>query len=123
MQVNVFNPSQCPAVHKRKITTLVRKVLAREKQSLSMLNIIVADNAYLRKLNSMYFKKNRATNVISFNMGTVSEIYVSCNKVKKSDDLLYFVIHGLLHIIGYDHRTRKEERNMADKCLEYLENA
>lgn len=123
MQVNIFNPSQCTGVNRRKIRALVRKVIATEKRSLSVLNIIVADNAYLRKLNKIYFGKNRATNVISFNMGTVSEIYVSCTKVKKEDDLFYFVIHGLLHIIGYDHRTRKEQTSMENKCLEYLGHA
>ena len=123
MQVNIFNPSQYTGVNRRKIRALVRKVIATEKRSLSVLNIIVADNVYLRKLNKIYFGKNRATNVISFNMGTVSEIYVSCTKVKKADDLFYFVIHGLLHIIGYDHRTRKEQRSMETKCLEYLGHA
>lgn len=123
MQVNIFNPSQCARVNRRKIATLVRKIVAKEKRSLDILNIIVADNTYLRELNSKYFKKNYATNVISFNMGTVSEIYVSCDKVKKTDDLLYFIIHGLLHIIGYDHGTRKGQRGMAHKCLEYLDYA
>ena len=123
MQVNIFNPAQCTGVNRRKIRALVRKVIATEKRSLSVINIIVAGGPYLKKLNKMYFRKNRTTNVISFNMGTVSEIYVSCNKIKKADDLFYFVIHGLLHILGYDHRTRKEQRNMKNKCLEYLDYA
>jgi ssRNA-specific RNase YbeY (16S rRNA maturation enzyme) len=29
-------------------------------------------------------------------------------------------MHGLLHTIGYDHRTRKEEQRMKKKCQEYL---
>lgn len=123
MQVNIFNPSQCAGVNKKKMRALVRKVIAAEKRSLSVLNIIIADNVYLRKLNKKYFRKNRATNVISFNMNTVSEIYISCNKVKNADDLFYFLIHGLLHILGYNHRTQKAQRRMQNKCLEYLDHA
>jgi rRNA maturation RNase YbeY len=101
----------------------VKRILAAEKKSCSILNIIVADNTYLKNLNKMYLKKTRPTNVISFNMGTVSEVYVSCDKAKTSRDLLFFIIHGILHIIGYDDRTLTQKKRMERKCLEYLENA
>jgi probable rRNA maturation factor len=123
MQVNIFNPSHCAGVNRRKMRALVRKVTVAEKQHLSILNIIVTDDTYLRTLNRTYFGKNRTTNVISFNMGTVSEIYVSCNRVETEADLLYFVIHGLLHIIGYDHRTRTQQKAMETRCLTYLDYA
>lgn len=96
-------------------------MLKEEEFQLGKLNIVIADNSYLKKLNKMFFRKDRPTNVISFNMDEVSEIYISYNKVKNRDDLYYYIIHGLLHIIGYDHRNKKEDRIMENKCFEYLE--
>ncbi len=88
---------------------------------LANLNIVITDNNYLKKLNKMFFKKNRPTNVISFNMDEVCELYVSRDKVKDTKDLYYYIIHGLLHIIGYDHRNKEEVKIMENKCLKYLE--
>lgn len=101
---------------------LIRKVVKKEKAKLDTLNIIITDNTYLKKLNALFFKKNRPTNVISFNMDDVSEIYVSRDKSRSNEELLYYIIHGLLHIIGYEHRNAKEELFMENKCLDYLRN-
>ena len=54
-------------------------------------------------------------------MDELSEIYISHNKIKRIEDLFYYIIHGLLHIIGYDHRTKKENKVMEKKCLKYLQ--
>lgn len=71
----------------------------------------------------MFLNKNRTTNVISFNLDDVSEIYVSCDKIKNIEQLYYYIIHGMLHIIGYDHKNKTGERLMDEKCLRYLEYA
>jgi rRNA maturation RNase YbeY len=55
-------------------------------------------------------------------MEEVSEIYVSQERAKDNEELYYYIIHGLLHIIGYDHRNKKEELLMGNKCCEYLNN-
>lgn len=120
MKVNIFDQFNRYTHEKQKIVTLIKKIVEKEGHTLNILNIIITDNNYLKKLNKMYFKKNRATNVISFDMDEVSEIYVSYNKVKKKEDLFYYIIHGLLHIFGYDHRTSNEDRTMENKCLRYL---
>ncbi len=120
MKVNIFNDSDSLSIDKKKIVNLVKKVAKEEKFTVHELNIVIADNKYLKKLNKIFFKKNRPTNVISFNMGEISEIYISCDKLKNNDDLYYYIIHGLLHIIGYDHRTKKENTIMNNKCVQYL---
>lgn len=99
--------------------TIIRRVLKEEKYELQRLNVIIERDSYLRKLNKMFFGKNRPTNVISFDMEEVSEIYISYDKVKNPEDLYYYIVHGLLHIIGYNHRNEKEEKKMKNKCLRY----
>lgn len=121
LKVNIFNQSDYASVDKKRINSLIRKVVKGEGFQLTNLNIVITDNNYLKKLNKMFFKKNRPTNVISFNMDEVCEIYVSRDKVKDTKDLYYYIIHGLLHIIGYDHRNKEEVKIMENKCLKYLE--
>lgn len=120
MHIKVFNTYNKLKINKRTIVQLVKKISKEEKCKLDMLNIIIADDNYLKKLNKMFLKKNRTTNVISFNMDKVSEIYVSGEKAKNNRQLYYYIIHGLLHIIGYEHRNSKENKLMENKCFRYL---
>ncbi len=120
MEINIFNQSLCSSIDGKKIMNLVKRILKEEKFKLSNLNIVIADDNHLKKLNRMFFKKNRTTNVISFNMEEVSEIYISFDQIKEHEELYYYIIHGLLHIIGYDHRNKAEGKVMRNKCLLYL---
>ena len=101
---------------------LIRKVLASEKRKFETINVILADDSYLKRLNKEYFKKNVVTNVISFDLGEVVEIYVSEEQARDVYELYYFILHGLLHTIGYGHRNRNESLTMSAKCREYLTN-
>lgn len=94
------------------------------------------DNEEIRELNRHYLGRDYPTNVISFAMSegdygevnpqllgdiiisvekAMSEGEASGNSFKKSLDFL--LIHGLLHLIGYDHESgdKKEARRMQDK--------
>ncbi len=123
MKINIFNECKDRTLNEKSIRRLIRKVVKKEKAKLYTLNVIITDNAYLRRLNKMFFKKNRTTNVISFTMDDVSEIYVSRDKSRSNEELLYFILHGLLHIIGYEHKSKQDELRMEDKCFTYLSNA
>lgn len=120
MQINIFDLNKRERIEKKVIANLVKRVTRKEKYRLNTLNIIIANNHYLRKLNKRFFKKDYPTNVISFHMDNVSEIYVSREKAKDYEELYYYIIHGLLHILGYDHRNQKEELLMENKCRQYL---
>lgn len=107
MQLSIFDSRHKESLDRKFICRLVKKILKKEKYELRKLNIIITDNAYMKELNHTFLKKNHTTNVISFKMDEVSEIYVSYEKMKNPEELYYFMVHGLLHIIGYDHRTKR----------------
>ncbi len=88
----------------------------------NILNIVIKDDAYLRGLNKEYFHKKRPTNVISFDLGDVWEIYVSRDRARDAEELNYYIMHGLLHLMGYDHNTRRDKLGMHRKCIELLQN-
>jgi probable rRNA maturation factor len=120
MRINIQSMKGLSRASSKKIRTLVRRVLANEKRKFETVNVILTDNEYLRGLNREYFKKNRATNVISFDLGDVAEIYVSEEQARYVYELYYFIVHGLLHTIGYDHHKRNDSLVMSKKCREYL---
>ena len=122
MHINILATRENVDTAMNEIRRLVRKVLAREKKSFETVNVILTDDAYLRRLNAIYFRKNKTTNVISFNLGQIAEIYVSQKQAKDDYELHYYILHGLLHAIGYDHTNHKEESLMDEKCRGYLGN-
>jgi probable rRNA maturation factor len=120
MRINVYNTTDRQRIDIPSIRRLVKKVLNDEGHDLPAVNIIIADGRYLRRLNETYLNRKRTTSVISFNLGEVSEIYVSDKMARDSYELNYYIVHGLLHLLGYDHRNKREGADMHKKCTEYL---
>lgn len=79
----------------------------------------------MAELHKMFFKKSGPTTVISveadknFPVGDFSdigEIYLCPQEIKKTGlGWEYFLIHGVLHLYGYDHKTGKGEAAMLEK--------
>ena len=76
------------------------------------------------RINSRYRGRRRATNVLSFKSEDTCELgdILLCPAaaktearaagVKLEDWLAYLFIHGLLHLLGFDHQTKKQEQKM-----------
>jgi probable rRNA maturation factor len=94
--------------------------------------LVVADDTLLRRLNRRYRDKNRPTDVLSFRYEqqeprgadrdeTHAEIYVSVERARLqarqrghslSREIVLLVLHGLLHLQGHDHHTVRAARRM-----------
>lgn len=122
MQINIYNTTVRPHIDRRSIRKLVRKVLREENKDIPTVNIVIADGTYMKHLNEIYLNKKRTTNVIAFDMGEVSEIYISNDMARDPYDLKYFILHGLLHLLGYDHDSKQNSAEMNRKCAGYLDN-
>jgi probable rRNA maturation factor len=95
-------------------------------------NIIFVDNEYIHKLNLEYRGIDRPTDVISFaleddksfiNMDfrVLGDIYISVDKAHEQAEsyghslkreISFLTIHGLLHLLGYDHMVKEDEEKM-----------
>ncbi len=94
----------------------------------------MTDDATIRELNRDYREFDKPTDVLSFPLADpgslgdpgravfLGEIYVSLETARAQAraarrpfprEVAHLVIHGLLHLLGYDHRTRAERRRMA----------
>lgn len=86
----------------------------------SRFTILLSDNARLRALNRDFRGKNKPTNVLSFpsdERGYAGDIALAYGvtkaeavKAKKpfADHATHLVVHGVLHLAGYDHMTERD---------------
>ncbi|MCZ6805645.1 MAG: rRNA maturation RNase YbeY [Deltaproteobacteria bacterium] len=95
------------------------------------LSILLCDDATIRKLNRRYRKINKATDVLAFPMqdGSGSEVHkgvlgdvvislpTATRQARRRDrpiieEVTFLLAHGLLHLLGHDHATAPEDREM-----------
>lgn len=101
------------------------KVRRLATQILGTRNLSVAfvTNAAIRKINRRFLKHDFATDVISFPLGTdlVGELVVSADyavgeakkrKIPVEEELLRYVAHGILHLLGYDDHAPADRARM-----------
>ncbi|MEK7560310.1 MAG: rRNA maturation RNAse YbeY [Patescibacteria group bacterium] len=76
------------------------------------LSVVFAEPALMRRLNKKYRKKDKTANVLSFKLDKKEgEIFLNAQEKK----LLYLFIHACLHLLGFDHKTRKGANEMEQK--------
>ncbi len=76
----------------------------------------------IKELNQKYRKKNCVTDVLSFTLGdNADEIVISYNQAKRQakdqkhstrNEITFLIVHGLLHVHGFDHEKPKDAKKM-----------
>ncbi|MFA5603245.1 MAG: rRNA maturation RNase YbeY [Bacilli bacterium] len=117
------------------IEKVVHYALKQEKLKYVVFNIIFVDDLYITSLNHDYRGKNKPTDVISFalednltiDLGEyrlLGDIYISLDTGKRQAseyghsvlrELSFLAVHGVLHLLGYDHMNEEEEKIMFEK--------
>ena len=101
-----------------KVRRLATQILGKKS-----LSIAFVTNAAIRKINKRFLKHDFATDVISFPLGSdlVGELVISAEfavgeaakrKIPVEEELLRYVAHGILHLLGYDDHRRAERSAM-----------
>lgn len=120
-------------INKDAICKLSTEVFKREKFNNSQIDIILTDKKFLNSLKKKYFNMDVFTDVMAFNLGDDKnidgEIYISIDDVLENsklfsktfnDEFKRIIIHGILHLCGYDDKTKKEKDNMTLLEEKYL---
>jgi probable rRNA maturation factor len=125
---------------KKVFSTVAKKVLLGENRIIETLSLAFVDKEEIKKLNKKFRKKNKATDVLSFDLkesfnlsedkNYLGEIIICPEVVKENakkfgttakKEMMKVFVHGILHLCGYDHeKNRVEEKIMEDKQNFYL---
>jgi rRNA maturation RNase YbeY len=106
----------------------------KENVSLKRLNYVFCSDEYLLKMNQQYLKHSTLTDVITFPFSTKdepvsAEIYISIERIRENaktygiqyqNELLRVMIHGALHLCGYDDKKKSLQLQMRAKEDYYL---
>lgn len=103
-------------------------VCKKEGKKLVSLSYVLVSDSYLLKMNQDYLDHDTYTDIITFDLSDSEaiegEIYISIDRVKENaakfenrvlKEFLRVVVHGLLHLIGYDDHSNEEKRLMREK--------
>ena len=130
---NHLSNSRLP-ISRSTIQALVSQVFTKEGTLLNNLDLNFVDSYKMRKINKNYLNHNYDTDVITFayendKNNLDGEIFISTEKVKKNakfydvsniQELKRVIIHGCLHLAGYDDRTEKQKELIKTKENFYL---
>lgn len=124
-------------INKNWTKKLVNRVLKTEKK-VAELSIVFIDNKMIKEMNKTFLGHNYATDVLSFDYHEPSskntitgEIIVSVEMAVKQaqkrgysieGEIALYLIHGLLHLLGYDDRQKRDAKKMHQREKELLAN-
>ena len=121
--------------YEKQIKKVLKYAVKEEKLKYVNFNVIIVDNNYIHMLNKEYRNIDRPTDVISFaledekkenfsDIRMLGDIYISIDKAKEQSiqyqhsldrEICFLAVHGLLHLLGYDHMNKEDEKIMFEK--------
>jgi probable rRNA maturation factor len=115
-------------------STSIKRRAERMLQALAVpeaeLSIVLCDDATIHDLNRRHRRKDKPTDVLAFALRegepvpgsqALGDVVISLDTAARQaaelrrtlwDEVTWLLAHGLLHLMGFDHRTRAEERRM-----------
>jgi len=126
MEITIQNATE-RQINQKKLIDLVIKILESElgDREVGILNIKLTDDKEITRINEQFRGKAEPTDILSFEYGLeeeiIGDIVLSLERIAEQseefgysfeEELSYILIHGILHILGYEHQgddTGEEE--------------
>jgi len=116
------------------LKTICQNIFHKKTHTQGNITVILTNDEQLLKLKKEYFQQDLLTDVIAFNLEedgdpVEGEIYISLERVKENTrkfkqnvarELRRVIIHGCLHIMGYDDQTPEGKKEMTQLEDHYL---
>lgn len=130
----IINETGENIIELEEIPKLLEFALKKQNINNAIFNIIIVDENTIQEINKTYRGKDSVTDVISFALEDdktfiktdyriLGDIYICLEKAKSQAEeyghsflreLSFLTIHGLLHLLGYDHMETEDEKVMFD---------
>lgn len=135
-KVPVYLHSEVPTYsfkNKKVIKDWLKTVIQLENKVLGDINVIVVSDGELLDINKKFLKHNYFTDVITFNYNdndvVSGDIYISLDRINENakklkdtpeTELNRVIVHGVLHLLGYDDKTSNQKVEIRSKEDVYL---
>lgn len=138
-QIHYINSESAPELNSDLIQTVIDEVLASDNLEQQQINILFVDAKESDRLHREFFNINGETDVMSFPDGALDEetglIHLGdlavCIDVAQqcaherhrhyTDEIILYITHGLLHLLGYDDQNEHDRQEMWDLQRHYLQ--
>ncbi len=125
IRVDVFNAHPKGRVATKAVVGYVKRVLRATKSTKALISVVFVDSRYCRKVNRLYLNHDYITDVLSFPLESgrllEGEMYVNLDRARTqareygvtiANEVARLVIHGTLHLVGYDDTTDRKASAM-----------
>ena len=117
-----------PKFYSERIKSCINTILIDHKMENGFIHFVIVNDDLLRKMKKKYFNMDVFSDVMTFNLEDESEdldgeIYISWDRILENakkleiisnDEFKRIIIHGVLHLIGYDDQTDKDKSKMTE---------
>ncbi|HSX13240.1 MAG TPA: rRNA maturation RNase YbeY [Chlamydiales bacterium] len=135
LQLSIYNHQKALPISKRLITRIVKEILSFLQVDCKEVSIYFTTIQIISELHEQFFNDATPTDCISFpidkeHLGevficpAVAIEYASKHDIDPLKETILYMIHGILHLIGYDDLdpvSKKMMRRMEKKCLNHIQ--
>ena len=134
-EITISNRQKTIAISASRLRRLVEFVAAAEGRGIDSVDVAIVDGDEIRSLNQQYLGRDEVTDVLSFDLSeagspALSAQIIVCGDVAAAegprhglsgdDELMLYVIHGLLHLTGWDDADADQAERMKTRQEELL---
>ena len=111
----------------------IEQIFRKEARQVHFINYIFCTDKKILKINRQFLNHNYFTDIITFDLseenGIEADIYISIDRIKENSkifkssiktELYRVIVHGALHLCGYNDKNKKEKLMMRQKEEFYL---
>ena len=137
MKIDIQNLQSVAKVYKNKVIECAEGVLKAMGENDAELSIVLVNDMHIKNLNWKYRRNDSATDVLAFPMrdarrlsgvilgDAVISVETAKREAKKrkkdlQDELNLYIVHGILHLLGYDDEKIRARKKMKEKEREII---
>ena len=111
----------------------INALVKEELREIGDITFVFCDDNYLHKINLEFLNHDTYTDIITFDYSAgnelISEVYISVDRVSDNakkynqsfeNEIHRVIVHGVLHLCGYNDKLAEEKQIMRDKENHYL---
>lgn len=138
LKIRVNNLNRKRKINKKDVIKAVKLVFRQKKKSRALIDVTFVSDRKIKALNKKYMRRSVPTDVLSFSLEEnasrrrkplIGDVYISSDTAHKNarrfktnfrQELLLYVVHGALHLVGFGDKTFKEKKKIRKLEKEFM---